>query len=185
MTWRNRADRYGSLAITLHWLTLLLLVAVYACINLSEVFPRGSGLREGLKAWHYTLGLCVLVLAGIRLIANLADRAPVIRPEPPAWQRVAAKVVHVALYGLMIGLPLIGWLLLSARGRPIPFLGVQLPSLIAESRAVGRSIKEVHEFIGNAGYFLIGVHAAAALFHHYIVSDDTLRRMLPRRGPAR
>ena len=181
MTWRNSTDRYGSLAIGLHWFMLVLLVAVYACINLSEVFPRGSALREGLKSWHYTLGLCVLVLAGLRLVARLADRTPAIRPPPPRWQLALASAAHAALYVLMIGLPIVGWLLLSARGRPIPFFGAEWPALINENRSLGRVIKEVHEAVGTAGYALVGLHAAAALFHHYVVRDDTLRRMLPKR----
>jgi cytochrome b561 len=180
MTLRNTTDRYGSLTIGLHWLMLLLLVAVYACINLSDAFPKGSELRDGLKTWHYTLGLCVFVLAGLRLAVNLTDRAPAIEPDPPEWQRVSARVVHVALYALMIGLPLIGWLLLSARGRPIPFFALELPALIGADRTLGRTIKDVHEAVATAGYFLIGMHAVAALFHHYVAGDDTLRRMLPK-----
>jgi cytochrome b561 len=181
MPWRNSTDRYGSLTIGLHWFSLLLLVAVYACINLSDFFPKGSELREGLKTWHYTFGLSVFVLAGLRLAASLTDQIPVIQPEPPRWQRISARSVHIALYALMIGLPLIGWLVLSARGRPIPFFSLHLPALIAENRSLGRVIKDVHEFAGTAGYFLIGLHAAAALFHHYVERDDTLRRILPRR----
>lgn len=178
----NRTQRYGSLSIGMHWLMLLLLVAVYACINLSDLFPKGSETRDALKAWHYTLGLSVLVLVWLRLAARLARRVPPIEPEPPGWQRKSAAIVHLALYVLMIGMPLLGWLILSARGRPIPFFGVPLPALIGESRSVGRLLREIHEVAGNAGYFLVGAHAAAALFHHYVVGDNTLRRMLPGRG---
>lgn len=185
MTFRNTTDRYGSLTIGLHWLMLLLLVAVYTCINLSDAFPKGSELREGLKTWHYTLGLCVLVLAGLRLAVNLTDRAPAIEPNPPEWQRVSARIVHAVLYALMIGLPLIGCLLLSARGRPIPFFALELPALIVADRSLGRAIKDVHEAVGTIGYFLIGMHSVAALFHHYVAGDDTLRRMLPSWGLRR
>ncbi len=181
MNWLNTTERYGSVSIALHWVMLALLVAVYACINLSEAFPKGSELREALKAWHYTLGLSVFALVWLRLAARLAGRAPRTPPEAPRWQRAAATLVHVALYILMIGLPLVGWLILSARGRPIPFFGLQLPALVGESRALGKLFKEIHEVGGNAGYFLVGAHAAAALFHHYVVRDDTLRRMLPGR----
>jgi cytochrome b561 len=76
-------------------------------------------------------------------------------------------------------MPLLGWLILSAKGEPIPFFGLQLPALIGESRKVAEWVKEIHEFIGTTGYFVIGLHAAAALFHHYFVRDNTLRRMLP------
>jgi cytochrome b561 len=181
MNWLNTTERYGSVSIALHWVMLALLVAVYACINLSDAFPKGSEPREALKAWHYTLGLSVFALVWLRLAARLPGQAPRIPPETPRWQATAATLVHVALYVLMIGLPLVGWLILSARGRPIPLFGLQLPALVNESRALGKLFKEVHEVGGNAGYFLVGAHAAAALFHHYVDRDDTLRRMLPAR----
>lgn len=181
MSWRNRTERYGSLSIGLHWSMLLLLAAVYACIELREFYPKGSDPREALKAWHFMLGLSVLLLASLRLLARLTDPAPRIVPEPPKWQRLSARLMHLTLYALMIGMPLAGWLILSAAGKPIPFFGLQLPALIGESKSVATSIKEIHEIGGTVGYFLIGLHAAAALFHHYVVRDDTLRRMLPGR----
>jgi cytochrome b561 len=181
MNLHNRPDRYGSLSIWLHWLTLLLIVAVYACIELRGNFPKGSELREALKTWHFMLGLSVLVLVAFRLIVRLTGAVPRIEPNPPKWQILLAKLMHVALYALMIGMPLAGWLLLSAEGKQIPFFGLQLPPLIAESKTVAEWAKEVHETGGTVGYFLIGLHAAAALFHHYFVRDNTLRRMLPSR----
>jgi cytochrome b561 len=181
MNWRNSTERYGSLSIGFHWLTLLLLVAVYACIELSELFPKGSYLREALKTWHYMLALSVFVLVWARLAAHIAGPTPRIEPEPPSWQLLTAKLVHVALYAIMIGMPLVGWLILSAKGKPIPFFGLELPALVGESRTLAKLFKEIHETAGTVGYFLIGLHAAAGLFHHYIVRDNTLRRMLPNR----
>ncbi len=82
----------------------------------------------------------------------------------------------------MIGMPLLGWLALGAGGKPIPFFGLQLPALIGESKAIARSVKDIHEAIAAIGYWLIGMHAAAALLHHYPMRDSTLLRMLPRRS---
>ena len=67
----NPPDRYGSLQITLQWVVLLLLVAVYACIELRGFFPKGSDLREALKTWHFMLGLSVLILATVRVLVHL------------------------------------------------------------------------------------------------------------------
>lgn len=181
MSWRNTESRYGWLSIGLHWLMLLLLAAVYACMELRGFFPKGSGLREGLKTWHFMLGLSVLVLVAIRLIARFIGTTPVHRPALPAWQSAAARLMHVALYGLMFGMPILGWTILSADGRSIPFFGLQMPPLVGESEAVAEWAEDLHELVGEAGYFLIGLHAAAALIHHYVTRDDTLRRMLPGR----
>ena len=179
MQWRNSTDRYGLLSIGLHWFMLFLLAAVYACIDLRELFPKGSDLREGLKAWHFMLGLSVLILASLRVVVHLTSTLPRVEPDPPDWQKLLAKLMHYALYGFMISMPLAGWLMLSAAGKTIPFFGLQWPALIGESKNVEEFIKEIHETGGTVGYFLIGVHAAAALFHHYLLHDGTLRRMLP------
>ena len=97
------------------------------------------------------------------------------------WQKLSAKLIKLALYVLMIGMPLLGWLLVSASGKLIPFFGLELPALVAKNKDLADLVKEIHETGGTIGYFLIGLHAAAALFHHYFVRDNTLRRMLPSR----
>jgi cytochrome b561 len=78
-------------------------------------------------------------------------------------------------------MPLLGWWLLSAEGKAIPFFGLQLPALVAENHDLAEQIQDVHETLGGIGYFLIGAHALAALYHHYVVHDNTLLRMLPGR----
>lgn len=180
--WRNGADRYGLLSIVLHWLMLVLLVAVYATIELRELYPKGSDPREALKTWHYMLGLSVLLLVWLRIVLHAtAGPRPSVRPESPAWQELAGRLMHVALYVLMVGMPLAGWLILSAEGKAVPFFGLQLPALAGESKELAGLAKEVHEVVATAGYWLIGLHSAAALFHHYVLRDNTLSRMLPGR----
>jgi len=181
MNWRNTDGRYGSLSVGLHWLMLLVIAAVYACIELRGNFPKGSDIREGLKTWHFMLGLSILVLVLVRLAVHFIGPVPRIEPDPPKWQSLLAKLMHIALYALMIGMPLLGWLTLSAEGKLVPFFGLQLPSLVGESKSIAGWAKEIHEIGGTVGYFLIGLHAAAALFHHYVARDNTLWRMLPRR----
>lgn len=182
MSWRNTNYRYGSLSIALHWLMLLLMIAVYATIELREFYPKGSDPREALKVWHFMLGLSVLALVILRIYARISSPTPKITPEPSPLIHLAAKLGHLALYGLMIGMPLLGWALLSAAGKPIPFFGLELPALLAKNKELADSLKELHETIGTLGYYLIGIHAAAALYHHYIKKDDTLTRILPEKN---
>ena len=158
---------------------LIVIAAAYACIELRGNFPKGSDLREGLKTWHFMLGLSVLLLVAVRVVVRLTGATPPILPAPPRWQVVLSRLMLVALYALMIGMPLLGWLTLSAEGKPIPFFFVQFPALVNESKSIALWAKELHETGGTIGYFLIAMHAAAALFHHYFVRDNTLRRMLP------
>jgi cytochrome b561 len=171
-------ERYHALSIGAHWLTLALLVAVYALIELRGIFPKGSDPREAMKAWHFMLGMTVFGLVGIRLVLRLMFRAPPVTPMPPAWQRWLATAMYVALYAFLITMPLLGWLALSADGKPIPFFGLQLPALTAPNDALAERLEDIHETIGTIGYWLVGLHAAAALFHHYFLRDDPLGGLL-------
>jgi cytochrome b561 len=179
MNWHNTPFRYGSLSIGLHWLMLLLFIGVYGSIELRELFEKGSDPREMLKSWHFMLGILVFALVWLRIAARVSGPTPAITPEPEKIQQLAAKLLHLALYVLMIAMPISGYLLLSAAGKPIPFFGLELPALIDTNKELAKQIKEVHEFVGSAGYFLIGAHFVAALYHHFIVRDNTMTRMLP------
>lgn len=170
-------ERYGKLSIALHWITLALLVGVYACIELREMFPRDSDPRVMLKTWHFTLGLTVFFLVWVRMAARLLGKTPPIIPRAPRWQLIIANAVEFALYGLMFLLPILGWITLSATGDSIPFFGLQLPALVGPNEQLAERSEELHEAIATIGYFLIGLHAAAALFHHYVRRDNTLVRM--------
>jgi cytochrome b561 len=171
---------YTRVSIILHWLMLLLFIGVYASIESRVLFERGSAVREGVKTLHFMLGLTIFTLVWLRLAARLRWPAPPISPRPPRWQTGASHAVHGLLYLLMIGMPLGGWLILSGEGETIPFWGLQLPPLTGPDKALAKQIEEIHETIGKIGYGLIGLHATAALAHHYLWKDNTLRRMLGR-----
>lgn len=179
MTGNAAPTRYSTLSIGLHWLMLFLIVAVYAAMELREFFPKDSPERNAMKAWHFTLGLTVLALVVIRIAARFMGPTPPIVPEPPAWQSLLAKLVHLGLYALMVLMPIGGWLILSGEAKAIPFWGIELPPLIGENKDFAELIEEVHEIGGKVGYFLIGLHAAAAIYHHRVVKDNTMRRMMP------
>ena len=182
MSLKSTPSRYGNLSIALHWLMLVLIAAVYACIELKGNFPKGSETRELLKQWHFMLGMAIFALVWLRLIARLVSPTPSIEPAPASWQNTLAKLMHLALYALMIGAPLAGWLILSAAGKPIPFFGLELPPLIDKNPSLAGDIKELHETVAVAGYWLIGLHALAGVFHHYVARDNTLVRMMPGRS---
>ena len=179
MTTNDTVGRYHPLAIGVHWLMLALLIAVYASIELRGIFPKGSDPRDAMKTWHEMLGMTIFGLVFVRLALRLVLRSPVITPAQPRWQRFLASAMHVALYAFLVAMPLLGWLMMSAKGKAVPFFGLQVPALIGPDKALAHDIEDIHELIGVVGYYLIGLHAGAALFHHYLMRDDTLRRMLP------
>ncbi|SKA77281.1 cytochrome b561 [Thiothrix eikelboomii] len=174
-------NRYGLFPIAFHWLTLLLLIAVYACIELREFFPKGSDPRNALKSWHFMLGLTVFGLTLLRIVARWFNPSPAKDSRITAWQRYASSVMHFMLYALLLVMPLLGWAILSAEGKAIIWFGLELPALIAPNKEWAEQLEELHVTAGTVGYFLIGLHALAALFHHYVQRDTTLVRMLPAR----
>lgn len=158
---------------------VLLLIAVYATIELHDIFPKGSDPRKAMMMWHFMLGLSVLAFAITRLVVRLKTTRPAIVPAPAKWQEIVAKLMHIALYALMICMPIAGWLILSGEGRTIPFFGLELPPLMSKNKELADLIEEVHVTAGTVGYYLIGLHALAGLYHHYFLKDNTLKRMLP------
>lgn len=174
-------SRYGTLTIALHWLMLVLLLAVVALMEMRGLFPKGSVGRNAMKHWHYVFGLLALMLAVVRVAARLSGPSPAVVPAPPGWQRALARLVALGLYALMLGMPVVGWMLLSASGDPIPFFGWQLAPLVGTDKALAEALEQLHEAGAKLAYVLVGLHVAAALLHHYVMRDNTLRRMLPRR----
>lgn len=177
MAYLNSKERYGSLSITLHWLTFLALVGVYICVELHEYFPKGDSTRNALMATHFFLGLTVFILMVLRLIFRLIAPEPQIVPDILIWQKWLAKAMHWTLYIVMIMLPLMGYMGRSAAGRTTYFMTIPLPHLVAENKPLAETIFEFHTTIGSLTYILVGLHVLAALFHHYVQRDNTLTRM--------
>jgi cytochrome b561 len=173
----SQLTKFNPIIIALHWLMLLLIVAVYLFVEFRGLFPRGSEPRELMKTLHFMLGISVFFLVLLRLVVRFSTKAPDIIPAPKFIEVLLAKLMHIALYIFMIGMPLLGWLILNANGKAVPFLGLQLPMLISENKDLGKLLREIHEIGGSIGYFLLGGHALAALLHHYVKKDNTLLRM--------
>jgi len=179
--------RYGTALVAVHWFMALLMVAVFASIELRVLYAKGTEMRDFMKALHFMLGLTVLLMVVLRLAARWNSPKPVeATPDNAlqAWAHRLAAVGHLALYGFMLLMPLAGWLALSAAGKPIPFFGLELPALMGPNKTFAHDIKELHEAVGEAGYWLIGIHVAAALGHHYVLKDGLMSRMALNRLPG-
>lgn len=181
MTTQTDTAPHGRATRAMHWAVALLVALAWLAGSTMEWFPRGAS-RDAATQLHYSLGVLVLGLGALRVVWRLLSPLPSV-PGMPRWQHLAAVGVHVALAVLCIALPLSGLLDRWARGRQVTVFGgfdVPAPFAIPGGRLWG----EVHEVMGNLLLVVIAAHVAAALWHHFIVRDGTLRRMLPRRAPA-
>lgn len=172
--------RYPAALRALHWLMALLVLAVYLLIEQRGLFPRGSGGRAAMMQGHFWVGLLILLLALWRLALRTRSTTPPITPALPAWQAVPSKLLHLALYAFLVAMPLLGLATAWSDGKvlEIPFTGVAVPALLPENESLAHTLEELHETIGELFYWVIGAHVLAALWHHLVRRDDTLRRML-------
>lgn len=177
------ANRYDALSRSIHWMAAGLIVLAWALIEVHDAFPKGSDGRKLIGTLHMQLGLAVLVLLAVRLPWRALH--PVAPAAGPPWTVRLAFWTKLALYALMLAAPIVGVATAQARGEAVTFLGLALPDLFGQFNPQRRTIKEVHETLGNAILVLAALHAAAALWHHFVLHDGTLQRMLgTRRGTA-
>lgn len=169
---------YSRWMVGLHWLTVLLMIAIYASIEFRGIFEKGTAERDLIKEVHFVLGLSLWFMTLLRLVVRRFSIVPAIEPAPSAMVMKLSGLMHLALYGFLLLMPLLGWLMLSAGDKVIPFWSFQLPALVGPDPDLAASIKEIHEWLGTAGYVLIAAHTLGALAHHYRFKDNSLKRML-------
>ena len=180
---RNTAERFGLVARTLHWLTLLLLIGSFT-LAISMVNMPFSPRKLEFYSWHKWVGVTIFFLVLLRLGWRLANPVPQQPSGTPRWQHRLAGLSHAALYAILIVMPVTGWIMSSALNLPVVYLGlVHIPSPFGVDRALGETMKAVHLSLAVALLVLVTIHALAALYHHLVLRDDVLRRMLP--WPAR
>ena len=179
MQLRNTADTYGALAKFLHWTIVILIIAQYVIIEAAEELPDGLE-KLTMITRHKSIGILVLGLALVRIAWKLVNKGQPVPVQMPRPQRIAAAASHGLLYLLILAQPISGWMMSSAANYPVTFFGwFQLPALVGANEAMHEFYEEVHEFLFTALLVVTVVHVLAALYHHFLRKDDTLRRMLP------
>lgn len=191
---RNSKTTFGSVAKWLHWLTALCFLVAYIAFYYGHWFtePRTPD-RRLVTAVHTMFGFSVLILVVPRLIWKHMNVSPT--PDPaPRWQHIAARVAHLGLYFFIVAMPLSGWL--GYGGRSINMFWLfDIPTfkdtavftwLVEGKMGLTFEVWEApidffHKKVAGAWlvWMLIAVHVGAALYHHVVRKDDTLRRMMP------
>jgi cytochrome b561 len=168
--------RHDPGTITLHWLTAALVGTLWVIGQTVDVFPNGP-LRVDYRSIHIVFGAFLAVVVIARLGWRLVHRT-VLPPLDHGLLLVIARTTHWAMYALLVATVVFGVNYAWARGDSI-FNFFRIPQMVPGDRALAHQIGDWHALAANALLIVAGVHAAAALFHHYILRDATLRRMLP------
>lgn len=173
----GKTSKFAWPVRALHWLAAALVLLAYLTSELTEEIEEGEFAGPN---WHVFAGLALLVLFLPRVLARLFTKTPPIVPPPPRASIWPSKLVTLALLLFVVVQPVLGILLVWSEGQalPVPFTDLSLPPMIVLGEAGEDVLEEAHEWLGNAFYAVIGLHALAALWHHVIRRDNTLRRML-------
>jgi len=167
--------RYDRIAVSFHWLSATLVALAYFSIEM-----RGSHTDPHRSWWigaHVWIGTVLWLVSLARLAWRLWRGAPARAAETVIYARLS-RIVHGLLYAFVLVQPILGMLIYNLDGKPIPLAGYPWPiHLVGPVPALWHRVKEIHEFIGNAFYGVIGLHACAALYHHLCRGDGTMRRM--------
>lgn len=176
MSLRNSSDEYGSIGKALHW---LIAIGIFWLLYLGL---EQSGLERGaektaLRATHASWALLVLTLMTIRVVWKFMNETPLHPQGTPAWQRFSATAVHWALYVVIFLQLTAGSMTVSTNGNGLPFFGFRIPVPIAENHDAHEFWEEIHEFTWKPLAALLVLHFLGALYNHFIVKNDVLRRM--------
>ena len=168
--------RYDGFSILLHWITAVLVVSLWTLGQCIDFFPKGAP-RIDARSTHFLLGATLAVV----LIIRLAWRAGAGRSLPLAdrgWMGIAAKAVHYGLYLLLAATVVLGIFNAWQRG-DVVFNLFTIPKLVPGDVALKKTLENLHADFADTVLIVAGLHAAAALVHHYLLRNPVLRRMLP------
>ncbi len=168
---------YTPVAKVLHWLMAVMIIGLLVLGVYMHELPL-SPEKLQLYSWHKWAGVTVFLLVWLRLAWRLTHRPPALPESMSPLMRLAAHAGHAALYALMVVIPLSGWLMSSAKGVQTVWFGVlPIPDLLVRDKALGNLLVQVHEALNWLLMLTLTGHVGAALWHHFVLKDDTLRRM--------
>lgn len=168
--------------MALHWLTLLLLLALFGTAWANERATDGESLLLLLAA-HRSLGLLLWLITLVRLAWKLGRGSkPPLPAAMPRIQVLAARINELALYAILLAQPVTGLLQTIARGQATSLLGMDLPAIMARSGRLAHLAHSLHEATATVLLALVGLHAGAALIHGLALRDGVLSTMIPGLG---
>lgn len=180
MAGRSEVTRYSMPMRAIHWLTVLVVVTTFGLTYVVDLFARGTPERTTTWWLHISFGCLLILLVAARFVARFTTYVP---PTSAALSRpmaIASHAVHGLLYLLLIAVPVLGVATAFTDGKAITLFGlIDIASPLVADKTLAHQLEDVHGTLANGLMILAGLHAAAALWHHFVQKDDVLRRMLP------
>lgn len=178
MAMKNTDNSYGLITIFLHWLMFVLVVGMLTVGVIMEDMPLGPDKLE-LYWWHKSFGVTILFLVALRLLWRITNITPKLPDDMNKIQRFLAHSSHFMLYVFLFAMPITGWLMSSYAGFPVPFFEFfKMPDLVSPNKENMELFVQIHEWLAYGLFALIILHLSAALYHHFVLKDNILRRML-------
>ncbi|MCE8016183.1 cytochrome b [Halomonas sp. MCCC 1A17488] len=172
MNWLDTENRYGLVSRVLHWSMAVLVLFLLASDWWMEALEELG--KANLMGLHKSLGIALLVLLVFRLAWRWHNHG---RVAPPAHWRRAARLGHLALYLLLLAIPVSGVLTAWGSGHGVAFFGLPLIPAGPEIEWIEEAFEETHEVLANLMWLLIGGHVIAALAHQWWLGERSLKRM--------
>lgn len=171
--------RYSLVQRCLHWITAITVIGLFTLgLWMSDLGYYDPWYHKG-PFWHKSIGLALSALVLLRLTLRLAVGHPPPLASHARWEKLLARITHVTLYVLMFGAFTSGYLIATADNRPAPFFGLmEIPALFTAFKHQEDVAGSIHQICVWSLIVLAGIHALAALKHHFVDHDDTLQRML-------
>jgi cytochrome b561 len=176
----STTERYNYKARWFHWVMAGLIVLAYILILSRSQFAKGTDLRTLVVQTHFWVGIVVLIMAFFRVAERHRHTPPGITPPLEGVLRLAATLSHYALYAFLFVQPLLGLftVLLERGALPIPLTSLSIPAPFDISKDTAENLEHLHVLLGTIFYYVIGLHVVAAIWHHFVRKDNTVRRMV-------
>lgn len=180
MTIESSNGDWSQTAKIFHWIVVVGVVVMISLGVWAEETPV-SPLKFKLFGYHKATGILVLLTMIARLGWRLRNPRPPLPDHMPPWEKRAAEITHWLLYGLLIAIPISGWVMSSAANFPVSMYGLfSLPDLVGPSKALSKAAAQTHHLLLYLVMATLAAHIGAALRHHFMTKDDVLNGMLPK-----
>lgn len=176
---RNTTLQWGVVSKSFHWIIVALILTQYLLAKAAEDMPLGLE-KFATLARHKSIGITILVLALLRLVWRWLNPTPELPATLSNSQRALARATHFLLYVLLFAQPITGWIMSSAANFPVSYFGwLTLPDLVEPDKELAKVMEAVHATQFKCLVAVTAVHVLGALWHHFRLKDNVLRRMLP------